>query len=360
MEAIDLEDAKKCATPVISPVGIREIETMIRKLRLRGCKDTTMETYDKALRKFYVITGIDTIEKVTLDDIDRYKEHLLDKKMRSANRLVWYVKTYLRRMGQGDLASKVENIKVDRNIPDILTEEEVDRLYDTARRYPSKNYGKQLQTLYTAIVSCLYYSGLRRFELSNLTIKDVDLKECSIRVVHGKGGKSAWVPVNEQCIKDIKQYLEYRPNIDSDRLFISLMGNPINPDVITRTIKKLSAKAKIDKHVTAHTLRRSMATHLIENGASQYAVKQILRHDKLTTTDLYVNLSKKKLRESYKGHIKSTIGKQRISKEEKKKKSLTELNDAMIKGHISEETYQTIRADLLKDKIKEDFGNSYM
>ncbi|MBN1389407.1 MAG: tyrosine-type recombinase/integrase [Candidatus Thermoplasmatota archaeon] len=351
---------QKAEGSVISPSGIKEIDSMLRKLRINGYKETTLRAYKKAMVQFYKVTELETINDVTMEDIDRYKEYMMVNKYRSAGRRLEAVKTYLRRMGKEDLAYKVHNIKTDREIPDILTENEVDKLYDTARTYESKRYGKPLQALYTAIVSILYYSGLRRFEMCNLTMKDVNFKGGVLKVKKGKGGNGALVPISEQCLKDIKEYMKYRPPVKSDKLLISTMGRPINSDVVTRIIKKLSAMANIDKDVTAHTLRYTMATHLIENGANQYTVKNILRHSKLTTTDLYVNLSPKFLQESYKDHIKPTMGKEKISKGDKRKRTLEELNNLLMKGKISEETYLTIRSDMMRAGTSTDYGQAYV
>ena len=103
--------------------------------------------------------------------------------------------------------------------------------------------------------------------------------------------------------------------------------------------------AGIDKHVKAHTLRISLATHMIENDASQYVVKEQLRHSKLTTTYQYVLLSFKILRERYDEHVKEAIGK---PDEEKKEMIIEKLNQLVMDSQISEELYLTLRNDIEK------------
>ena len=306
------------------------------------------------------VTGIQSIESLTMDDIDNYKEYLINNNFKCVRRRLGYIKTYLKKSNRDDISYKIENIRQDREIPDILTEQELDKLYDIAKGFPSKRYGKVLQTLYTAMISTLYYSGIRRFEMCNLKINDINFKEGNIRVVKGKGGKSALVPVTEQCLKDIKKYLEYRINVDSDRFFISVMGNPIDPDVVTRIIKTLSAMAGIKKKVTAHTLRRSLGTHLIENGANPYTVKGVLRHSRITTTDLYVNLSLRVLKEGYQDHIKATIGKKPKTRTQRKERTMEDLRDLLVKGEIGEDTYLLLRSELKGEKTEAFYSQAYV
>ncbi len=341
---------------VSSVIRKKEIDTYLRKLRISNCCESTLEKYERVLKEFYRISGLETIEDVTMEHVDIYKEYLVTNKFKSGRRRLGNLKTFIKRSGKPELAYNIENIRYTREIPDILTQEEVDKLYQAAKDYTSLKYGKELPYLYKAIVSTLYYSGLRRFEMCNLTLEDIDTNECTIRVVNGKGGKSAIIPVSSQCIKDIRLYLRYRRKVDSDKLFISPMGNPICSDSVTRTIKKLSKLAGITKNVTAHTLRRSLATHMIENGASQYVVKQQLRHSKLTTTDLYVNLSKKTMQERYKDHVKQTMGKPRNTK---KNLTVEKLNELLLLGEISEHVYEMIRGDLDKEKNEENSENHH-
>ena len=260
-----------------STIRKKEIDTYLRKLRISGCSENTLRTYERVIKQFFRVTGLETIKDVTMEHVDIYKEYLVTHKYKSGRRRLGNLKTFIKRSGKPELAYHIENLRYTREIPDILTQEEVDRLYQAAKDYPSQKFGKEIPYLYKAVVSTLYYSGLRRFEMCNLTLEDIDFNECTIRVVNGKGGKSAIVPVSKQCIKDIRLYLRYRRNVDSDKLFISPMGKPICDDSVTRIIKKLAMLSGIKKHVTAHTLRRSLATHMIENGASQYVVKQQLR-----------------------------------------------------------------------------------
>ena len=326
-----------------SVIRQKEIDAYLRKLRINGCRENTIVTYTRVINDFYRVSGLESIKDVTMEHVDIFKEYLVIKKYKSGRRILGNIKTYIKRSGKPELAYNIENIKATREIPDILTQEEVDKLYQAAKEYPTQKYGKELNYLYRAIVSVLYYSGLRRFEMCNLTLADIDSDECTVRVVNGKGGKSALVPVSKQCIKDIRLYLRYRRDTSSKKLFISPMGNPICDDSVTRTIKKLAKYARIDKKVTAHTLRRSLATHMIENGASQYVVKQQLRHSKLTTTDLYVHLSKKTMQDRYKEHVKQTMG-----KKQPKNSNLTieKLNELLFAGEISERIYEIVRRDI--------------
>jgi hypothetical protein len=128
---------------------------------------------------------------------------------------------------------------------------------------------------------------------------------------------------------------------------VSLELRPIYEGTVTRIVKVLAARAGVEgKKIGAHTLRRSMATHLIENGASQYEVKGILRHAKLSTTDLYVQLSEKMVRGAYNEHIKPVLGKGNAPKPRGRKDALAELANLLREGKISEETFLILHKDL--------------
>jgi integrase/recombinase XerD len=135
------------------------------------------------------------------------------------------------------------------------------------------------------IVSLLYSAGLRRSELLNLKMEDIDSKRMVITVKNGKGNKDRQTILSESVLKDLRKYfLEWKPKI---YLFESPEGNPYSPESIVKIIKNAARKANIKKNITPHMLRHSFATHLLENGTDLRYIQVLLEHSSTRTTEIY-------------------------------------------------------------------------
>jgi integrase/recombinase XerD len=150
-----------------------------------------------------------------------------------------------------------------------------------------------------AILEVFYSAALRLSELARLEVRDVDFGRGLVAVRAGKGGKSRMAPLGEEAVGWLRRYLrEARPRWSGrcDTLFLGQTGLPLSPHWLQVKIRRLGQKAGIDKPVTAHTLRRTCATHLLASGASPWAVKELLGHADLSTLGRYVSLSLHDLR----------------------------------------------------------------
>ena len=336
-------------TSKVGEQGKKEIEMFLyamkrgeigHKGRKKVRKDNTIMAYRKNLTDFYALTGVESVNDVTLEVVDRYQDYLIRRRYRSADRRTHYVKFYLKYWGKKDLADKVMGISIDpKPKPDILTYEEIDMLYDTARNYPQTRYGKEQRLLYSCIISLLYYTGLRRHEACDIRLEDIDLKEGVIKFI-GKGSKPAEVLLLPQVIKDIKAYLKVRPNVKYNNLLISINEHrPCNNDHLTRIIKRLCAIAGINKRITAHSLRRSFGTHLAQQGATGPMLKEALRHSKMTDTDVYIHLSRDSQRNTLEQYSKPTLGK--VKKRGKSHEDMRQdLLRLLTEGQIDQETFR--------------------
>ncbi|PRX51894.1 site-specific tyrosine recombinase XerD [Salegentibacter salegens] len=190
----------------------------------------------------------------------------------------------------------IESPKIGRKLPDTISTEEIDLLI------ASVDLGKAEGERNRAILETLYGCGLRVSELTELKISDLFFKEGFIKVT-GKGNKQRFVPVSAYTQKFINIYkdevrIHQKINKEfSDTLFLNRRGNQLTRAMIFTIIKRLAEKAGIQKKISPHTFRHSFATHLLENGADLRAIQQMLGHESITTTEVYMHVDRKHLRE---------------------------------------------------------------
>lgn len=195
----------------------------------------------------------------------------------------------------------IETPKIGRKLPDTLSEIEINNLIDAIDL--SHPQGERNRTILETIYSC----GLRVSELITLRMSDLFFEEGFIRVI-GKGNKQRFVPIHQNAQKYILIYInEIRNHIQSkkgfeDIVFLNRRGKGLTRQMIFTILKDLSIKINLKKKISPHTLRHSFATHLLENGADLRAIQQMLGHESITTTEVYVHLDKshlKKVVETY-------------------------------------------------------------
>lgn len=190
----------------------------------------------------------------------------------------------------------IQSPKIGRKLPDVLSNEEINQIIGSVDL--SHPQGERNRTILETIYSC----GLRVSELINLKISDLFFDEGFIKVT-GKGDKVRFVPIHISTMKYIDVYInEIRNKInatkqDSDILFLNRRGKRLTRQMIFMILKDLCAKANINKNVSPHTLRHSFATYLLKEGVDLRAIQQILGHESITTTEIYVHLDNSYLKE---------------------------------------------------------------
>ncbi len=152
-----------------------------------------------------------------------------------------------------------------------------------------------------AMLEVLYSTGLRRMELANLGIFDIDASHGTLWVRQGKGRKDRVVPVGERALAWVMKYLEeVRPRLavgdDEGRLFLGDAGEGLHPDYLTQLTRHYLVAAGISKPGACHLFRHSMATAMLEGGADVRFVQEMLGHASLETTQLYTHVSIEKLK----------------------------------------------------------------
>lgn len=189
----------------------------------------------------------------------------------------------------------IESPKIGRKLPDTLSLQEIDDLISSVNL--SKNEGERNK----AIVETLYGCGLRVSEVINLRLSDLFFKEGFIKVT-GKGDKERFVPIGSVTEEYITSYIENSRNevpvqkSFTDVVFLNRRGKMLTRAMIFTIVRNLAESAGLNKKISPHTFRHSFATHLLENGADLRAIQQMLGHESITTTEIYVHVDKSHLR----------------------------------------------------------------
>lgn len=189
----------------------------------------------------------------------------------------------------------IDSPKIGRKLPDTLSTSEIDQLIGAI------DLGKPEGERNRAILETLYSCGLRVSELVDLRLSDLFFQEGFIKVT-GKGSKSRFVPIADTTQKYIELYREHvRIHQDiqkghEDTLFLNRRGKKLTRAMIFTIIRQLATAIGLKKKISPHTFRHSFATHLLENGADLRAIQQMLGHESITTTEIYVHLDRSHLR----------------------------------------------------------------
>ena len=190
----------------------------------------------------------------------------------------------------------LESPKIGRKLPDTLSEDEINQIIGAIDL--SKPEGERNR----AMLETLYGCGLRVSELINLRLSDLFFEEDFIKVT-GKGDKQRFVPIsdfNKKYIniyrKEVRVHQSIQKGFD-DILFLNRRGKQLTRAMVFTIIKQLAIKIDLNKNISPHTFRHSFATHLLQNGADLRAIQQMLGHESITTTEVYMHLDRSHLTE---------------------------------------------------------------
>lgn len=220
---------------------------------------------------------------------------------RSQARIISGIKSFFHYLREEELIDRdptalLPSPRLERKLPEVLTVEEIDAMIDAIDM--SKPEGERNR----AIIETLYGCGLRASELIGLRLSQIFPQEGYISVI-GKGDKQRLVPISPVALQCIADYVEgSRAGVEPKRgsedvLFLNRRGGALSRVMIFYIVKDLCALAGIRKVISPHTLRHSFATHLLEGGANLRAIQQMLGHESITTTEIYVHIDRTRLRE---------------------------------------------------------------
>ena len=270
----------------------------------------TLKSYKKDLENFSEYCADyskENLDSVTEKFIKSYLMVLNEKgiQKKSISRNLASIRGLFKYSFQHDLvnanpAGNITNPKSQRKLPEITTTDSILSIYNLAEE------GDEDSKLVKIIFELLYGCALRVSELCDLNNSDLDLQSKTVRVF-GKGSKVRIVPVGEKSIPIIKEYLDLKnDNNPNSPLIITKTHIRIYPRYVHRIVNKYLSKVSDIKKKSPHVLRHSAATHMLDNGADLRAVKEILGHENLSTTQIYTHVSIERLKSTYKkSHPKS-------------------------------------------------------
>ena len=281
----------------------------------RGYSPLTASAYRSDLRQF--VDFLSTQESVP-DPTDLQPNHVrewvVDMRRRglsprSIARHLYALRSFWRYLLDIEAVShdplrRITAPKVPRRLPTYLNPVELQALLDAALRHPMaacafRNF---------AILSVLIFTGMRRSELLELRLGDVDREAGVVLIRNGKGGRARSVPLVADAVQAVDDWLEFRPECGHDYLFATTHGNRIHATRLQIIWKRVLRDSGITRPgVSLHTLRHSAATLLLQNGVDLVSIQQILGHTRLDTTAVYLHTNTEDLRKGI-GHHPLAIG----------------------------------------------------
>lgn len=281
----------------------------------RGSSPKTTEAYKRDLKAYLAFLsnhGAKSLEEITTQDIESYIAHLDDKGYAASSQqralsAIRSFHSYLvsENIAQKQPAAQVPRAKQSLHLPDFLTQDEVFLLLDQ----PFSNDAKGLRD--HAILEVLYGCGLRVSELCGLNVAHLNLDEEMLRVT-GKGSKERFVPIFGTASEALRSYLhDARPGLvrptgakgareafREGAVFLSQRGTRLSRQFVYNMVQEYGSVVGLH-HLHPHTLRHSLATHLLSAGADLRIVQEILGHADIATTQIYTHLDKVQLKEVY-------------------------------------------------------------
>lgn len=270
----------------------------------RGLSDNTRAAYRSDVVKFldYLADTATPLRDVELPVLQNFVADLFDLGIapRSQARIIAGVRSFFKflrmeRFLENDPSLLLENPRLGRRLPEVLTVEEIDAMIDAIDMGTAEGRRNR------AIIETLYGCGLRVSELVNLELAKVYFDEQFVLVL-GKGSKERIVPMDQAAIEAIREYLPERNALDikpgeDHILFLNRRGHRLTRVMIFYIVRRLAELAGIRKTISPHTLRHSFATHLLEGGANLRAIQQMLGHESIATTEIYIHIDRSRLRD---------------------------------------------------------------
>jgi integrase/recombinase XerD len=275
------------ALPVLDEPCQKKVNEFENYLRSKRYSDSTIGTYSDALKTFLRFYASKPIAEITNTDVITFNnEYILRNKFSSSyqNQVVNAIKLFFKTVENKMIETEaVHRPKRSHVLPNVLSKEEIKLILNA-------HYNIKHKTMLSLIYSC----GLRRGELLNLKLSDIDSKRGLIIVRQAKGKKDRITPLSNKMLLLLRDYFTAcKPKI---WLFEGQNGNEkYDERSLTSVLKQALQKSKINKPVTLHWLRHSYATHLLENGTDLRYIQEILGHSRSTTTEIYTHVSNKSI-----------------------------------------------------------------
>ncbi|MCB0845954.1 MAG: site-specific tyrosine recombinase XerD [Bacteroidetes bacterium] len=274
----------------------------------RGIASNSLEAYMRDLDRyqFFAEKILETTSpgEITLDDLRAFLNYLVEECFLSERSLARNISTIRSFHGflltdelvENDPSQLLELPRFGQKLPVVLSLPELEAIFQAV------DMEKKSGLRDRALLEILYSSGLRVSELVNLELSRVYFDEEFLKI-RGKGSKERLVPIGKPALEFLKQYIaEIRSHQQikkgsDDIVFLNRAGSKLSRVSVFKIVKEAAFNAGINKNISPHTFRHSFATHLIEGGADLRAVQEMLGHESITTTEIYLHVDREYLRE---------------------------------------------------------------
>jgi integrase/recombinase XerD len=280
-EEVDLSSFR-----VRGPSDVSVPEEYIMRLELKRYSVSTARSYIYMFEEFIRFYRGKTLIEINEQDIKNYLQHIVrqGKSPSFQNQVINAIKFYYEQvLDMPQRFYDVDRPRPEKKLPAVLSEEEIARVIDGTENLKHK-----------AIMVTIYSCGLRLSELLNLKISDIQSDRNIVLVRQGKGKKDRTTVLSAKTLELLRKY--YRENRPREYLFEGLGGGKYSARSVQAIIKRAVRVAGIRKQVSAHTLRHSFATHLLENGTDLRHIQVLLGHSSSRTTEIYAHISTKFMR----------------------------------------------------------------
>jgi len=272
-----------------------------------GLSSNTLSAYRSDLKRFTESITPLSLLLVEQQHVQNFLATLLATQIKgsSSARILSTLRRFYRyqireRRVEADPCAQVLSPKLGRPLPKAISEQQVTDLL------LAPNIEKPLGIRDRAMLELLYATGLRVSELVELTLLEINLQMGVVRII-GKGNKERLVPLGEQAVDWVQQYLEHGRDAllkekNSDAVFVTARGSAMTRQAFWYLIKKYASVAGITQGLSPHTLRHAFATHLINHGADLRSVQMLLGHADLSTTQIYTHIARERLQSMHAEH----------------------------------------------------------
>lgn len=284
---------------------INEFSTYLKNVR--NLSDATISAYSSDLREFFAVMGFYYgVNEITLRDVETvYIANLVasgncaasrSRKLSSVRAFYkWAVKNGI---VNNNPVSEIEMPKIEKKSVKAMSFNDVENVIEEAKNDSHENSFRDL-----AVVSLMFSTGIRRAELTEIKLKDLNIEE-GVMIVHGKGSKDRMAYFNDTTRAIMSEYINvhrkfYKTHEKSDYLFVSERGSKLCLSTVNRIVNRYLELAGIkNKGFTVHSTRKAFATAVYENTGDIFAVQQLLGHSSPSTTQRYVGVAEYRKREA--------------------------------------------------------------
>jgi integrase/recombinase XerD len=257
-------------------------DNYLQKLELKKYANNTVKTYVSCFEDYLNYYRDLDVNNLDENDVRNYLVYLIkmDRSDSYINQAINSIKFYYETvLGLPNRFYSIERPRKKRKLPVVLSKEDVSLIIASSNNIKHK-----------CIISLLYSAGLRRSELINLKLEDIESKRMLIKVQDAKGNKDRYTLLSETVLKDLRVYYkEYKPKT---YLFEGQIKDQYSPNSVGKVVSNAAIKAGIRIPVSSHILRHSFATHLLESGVDIRYIQLLLGHNSTKTTEIYTHVAK--------------------------------------------------------------------